>query len=230
MKSKYKAKEGVDFLLDPETSRATFIRNNKAALTHGGYSLQVPETIMQAALDSDLGFEVGLLKGQLTNIATIGGDLMQELYEEGEKAQALAVSLSCADRAARIVPQLLKAVEHQQQNTKGLTTKQKNARKRILKKLQNNSLSALDVAYQFELNELGKLPQFVVDLLQLEIVTPNKEESDLGLDRQQINELLKEYQQTNQREALTIELRKNEVAKVKKRINNSIFSGEIQND
>lgn len=230
MKRKSRAKEGIDYLLDPETSRATFLSNNKAALIHGGDAVQVPEKVLQAALDIDLGFEVGLLKGQLANIATIGKELVSELYEEGEKAQALSVSLSCADRTARIVPQLVKALEQHSKSTSGLTAKQKNMRRRILRKLQSNSCSALEVAYLFELNELGELPEFVAGLLQQEITRSNEEDFDAEMSREQINELLAQYKNSNQEETLELEIREKDIAEVKAKMNRSIFSDEGLND
>ncbi len=230
MKKKYKAKEGTDYVIDPITMRATFTRNNKAALTHGGHSVQVPEEIMQAALDTDLGFEVGLLKGQLANITTIGTELIHELYEDGEKAQALSVSLSCADRTARIVPQLVKALEQYTKATEGLTVKQKNARKRILKKLQNSDYTALEVAYLFELNELGDLPKFVVDLVQHEIKHLSNDEVDSGLSRHEIKELLNQYHDSQIQEVAIQATRENEVAQVKADIKQSMYSGESSNE
>ena len=217
-------KQNKNYYLDPVTSRATFIKNNKAAMTHGGYSRDIPQELIDAALENDFGYEVGVLKGQLTNLLTIGNELVDSLYNDGEKARALSVALSCADRASRLVPQIQKAIEGHTNSSSGLTAKQKSQRKRVLKKLADGNCTALDVAYQFATQELGELPSYVNTLLSLQLKTESGEQIEELISKEEIRRKLEEYWQEAGEDQVLSAQRKQQVDSIKTQINSELFN------
>lgn len=218
-----KTQKGVDYTLDPITSRATFKKNNKAALIHGGYSHDISDRILEAILDNDLGFEVGILKGQLTNIHTIGGELTRDLISQGEEATALSVILSCADRSSKLVPQIQKLLLHSEAQYNALTHKEQAARKRWLKKLKDGVCLPSEVAYQFETQQLGEPPAYVHKMIDIELRSSDSKVEDELFSRTDLQQQLCEYWEATKKEAKNKQLRQEEVHDIKQKINKEIF-------
>ncbi|EPR2983068.1 hypothetical protein [Vibrio parahaemolyticus] len=225
-----KARKNVDYTLDPITSRATFKKNNKAALIHGGYSREINENLLEAILDNDLGFEVGVLKGQLTNIHTLGSELTQKLLLQGEEATALNVALSCADRASKLVPQIQKALESPLTADFELDAKKQRQKNRWLKRFHAGECSASDVAYQFEVNNLGQPPLYVMKKLEAEIKSAPSDIDDAQYSREELQQQLMEYwQETASEEQLRNE-REQAIQREKKRISDRFFNSSNASD
>lgn len=220
--------EGKDYFLDPETKRSCFKTNNKAALIHGGYSKQIPEEVLHAMLNNDLGFEIGILKGQLSNLATMGAEVVNELQQQGEKATALSVALSCADRASKIVPQIQKALESPLVINKEPDPKVLRTRNRWLKKLQAGGCLPSEVAYQFEVNNLGSLPEYLMKRLEIELKNIEPELEEELYSREELQKKLTEYWKEVDSEELTKLERKNTIHKEKQRINEQFFNSEAK--
>jgi hypothetical protein len=136
---KNRCAENKDYILDPVTRRAKFLKNNQATLIHGGFSKQIAPELLEAALDTDLAFETGLLKSQLTNLATLGTSIISKLIEDGDELSALQLALACADRTAKLVPQVQKLLESDLVNIKVPDIKQDKLKNRILKKFNDKS-------------------------------------------------------------------------------------------
>ncbi|MGR5069307.1 hypothetical protein [Vibrio alfacsensis] len=227
--SRSKARKGKDYTLDPETRRSRFIKNNTAALVHGGYSKQLPAEVLDAITDNDLGFEIGVLKGQLSNITFIGEQLIGELEQQGDIANALSVVLSCADRAAKLVPQIQKALESPIVTDSNTDVNKLRLKNRWLKKLQNGDCLASEVAYQFEIHQLGHLPLYVIKKLESELKNNAFETDDAPYSREDLQQQLNEYWLTTQDEEENRSLRSIKISKEKKRITDSFFSSATDN-
>ncbi|MGF1754889.1 hypothetical protein L4C33_14995 [Vibrio makurazakiensis] len=226
-----KARKDIDYTLDPITSRATFKKNNKAALIHGGYSHDISDSILEAILDNDLGFEVGILKGQLTNIHTLGSQLTQTLLLQGEEATALSVLLSCADRSSKLVPQIQKLLKNSAAQHNSLNHKELAARKRWLKKLKDGVCLPSEVAYQFETQQLGEPPAYVQKMIDVELRSCDSEVEDELFSRTDLQQQLCEYWEATKKEAKNKQIRQKEVHDIKQQINREIFEpSEGNND
>lgn len=221
---KVRAAHGKDYLIDPTTRRSKFIENNKAAMVHGGYSTEIPSSIVDALLDNDLGFELGILKGQLCNIATIGQKVIDNLIAEGEEATALNVELSCVDRSVKLIPQIQKVLESQITEPLPDYQKTNRARSRWLKQLYKGNCSPSDVAYQFEVHQLGELPQYVQKMLSKELSMQQTEIEHENLSREQILEKLEDYKRAVAAEVDDIKQRELAVSIEKQRINQDLFA------
>ena len=219
-----RTKHGKDYLIDPATRRAKFIENNKAAMIHGGYSADIPPSIIDALLDNDLGFELGVLKGQLCNITTIGKRVINSLIAEGEEATALNLELSCVDRSVKLIPQIHKLLESKITRPAPDYQKINKIRARWLKQLYNGNCSPGDVAYQFEVHQLGELPKYVQQMLSNELSAQQTDTEHDNLSREQILEKLEDYKVTIAAEEEQIKLRQLAVSKEKQRINQQLFS------
>lgn len=224
------AVEGKDYELDPKTKRSRFKQNNTAALTHGGYSKQISPDLLTAMIDNDLGFEVGILKGQLSNLAVMGEQLIQDLHQQGESATALSVALSCADRASKLVPQIQKALESPLVSNTELDPKKQRLKNRWLKRFHAGECSASDVAYQFEVNNLGQLPLYVMKKLEAEIKSAPSDIDDAQYSREELHQQLMEYwQETASEEQLRNE-REQAIQREKKRISDRFFNSSNATD
>lgn len=221
---KDRTRKGKDYLIDPATRRSRFIENNKAAMVHGGYSTEIPSPIVDALLDNDLGFELGILKGQLCNIATIGQKVIDNLMVEGEEASALSVELSCVDRSVKIIPQIQKVLESQITAVLPDNQKTNRARSRWLKQLYKGNCSPSDVAYQFEVHQLGELPQYVRYMLSKELSMQQTEIEHENLSREQILEKLEGYKTAVAAEVNDIRQRELAISIEKQRINQELFA------
>lgn len=213
-----------NFKIDKDTRRSTFLKNNNAALTHGGFSKNLPVDLRSALLDSDLGFELGMLKGQLSNIATLGAQAIKELIEAGDSLSAAKLSLSCSDSATRLVPQIHKLINATSEldvdegKTKG--------RNKWLRKFRAGGCNALEVAYQFETNQLGEVPEYIRKTIDSELRVIEPESIPDLHTREELNQKVLQYRDNLKLEADSRSKRKAEVDLEKKRINTQFFGGE----
>ncbi|MGS0692311.1 hypothetical protein [Shewanella sp. 30m-9] len=222
MKKTKKTKQNTGYIIDPKTRRSQFQSNNRAALVHGGFSNKIPEELLGSILDNDLGFELGVLKGQLSNITLLGQEVITRLITEGEDSVALSVVLSCADRTAKLVPQIQKVLDSSLAKTGSVQLI--NSRNRWLNKLYKGKCSASDVAYQFEVHQLGELPDYVQRMLSIELSAQQTDTDHENLSREQIFEKLEDYKVTIAAEEEQIKLRQQAVSKEKQRINQHLFN------
>lgn len=227
---KSRAVKGKDYELDPTTKRSRFKKNNNAALIHGGYSKQLSPELLAAVIDNDLGFEVGILKGQLSNLAVMGEQLIQELHQQGESATALSVALSCADRASKLVPQIQKALESQIVLDTEFDSKKRRLKNRWLKRFHTGDCSATDIAYQFEVNDLGQPPLYVMKKLEMEIKSSPSDIDDSQYSREEIQQQLMEYWKETASEELRRDEREKAIQQEKKRISDHFFNSSNTRD
>ncbi|ELH0894522.1 hypothetical protein Q9887_001399 [Vibrio fluvialis] len=227
---KSRSVEGKDYELDPTTKRSRFKKNNNAALVHGGYSKQLSPELLAAVMDNDLGFEVGILKGQLSNLAVMGEQLIQELHQQGESATALNVALSCADRASKLVPQIQKALESPLVSNYELDPKKQRLKNRWLKRFHAHECSATDVAYQFELNNLGQPPLYIMKILDVEIKDTPSDIDDALYSREDIQKQLMEYWKESDSEEQNRNKREVAIQREKKRISEHFFNSTNSTD
>lgn len=221
-----KAVEGVDYDIAPTSRRAQFKKNNQAALVHGGFSNHLGPELLAVITDNDLGFEVGVLKGQLSNLTMIGDFVIKELHQQGESVTALNVALSCADRASKLVPQIQRALESPLITGESLSQQKVKIKNRWLKKLQAGGCSAMEVAYQFEVNQLGSLPNYVVKKLEFELKNATVEIADELFSRQDINKMTEEYWNKVVSEPDEKEQRLKAIHIEKERVNNKFFTSD----
>jgi hypothetical protein len=222
MKKINKAIENKDYVIDPSTRRSQFKKNNSAALIHGGFSKRIPDELLDPILDNDLGFELGVLKGQLSNITLLGQEVITRLIAEGKDCIALNVVLSCADRAARLGPQIHKVLDSSfAQSESPQVIKD---RKRWLNKLYKRTCSASDVAYQFEIHQLGELPKYVQQMLLQELTIQQVDAEYDYLSREQILQKLEDYKRTIADESNQIKQRELTVSIEKQRVNQELFA------
>lgn len=228
MKKDYKklniAAEGKDYTLNANTRRSCFQNNNKSALIHGGYAKNIPEELLAAILDNDLGFELGVLKGQLTNITTMGMGIISDLIQDGESTTALEVALSCADRSAKLVPQIQKILEselviEEQENLKVIKT-----RSRLLKKLHAGLCLPSEVAYQFECHQLGALPDYVNQMLKIELKEQQPELEVELYSREELQSKISDYWLNVEQDKVAQLERNAEVTAEKDRVNAQVYS------
>lgn len=227
---KSRAVKGKDYELDPTTKRSRFKKNNNAALIHGGYSKQLSPEFLAAVIDNDLGFEVGILKGQLSNLAVMGEQLIQELHQQGESATALSVALSCADRASKLVPQIQKALESPIVLDTEFDSKKRRLKNRWLKRFHTGDCSATDIAYQFEVNDLGQPPLYVMKKLEMEIKSSPSDIDDSQYSREEIQQQLMEYWKETASEELRRDERETAIQQEKKRISDHFFNSSNTRD
>jgi len=221
--NKIGSKDPLNFSIDKKTRRATFLKNNKAALVHGGYSQKISEELMVSVLAGDLGFELGVLKGQLCNIASLGDRAVKSLSEQGDDVSALKVALACADSTSRLIPQIQKVLESELSNIGEIDEMTLKARIRWLRKLRAGGCNVLEVAYQFEINELGSLPGYVQKQLESELKTIEPDLISELYTRQELTKKLQEYWDTTEAEPEEIAQRKEAIDLEKRRINNQFF-------
>lgn len=222
MKKAKQAKENKDYIIDPKTRRSKFKDNNRAALIHGGFSNNIPEVLVGSILDNDLGFELGVLKGQLSNVTLLGHEVITRLITEGDDSAALSVVLSCADRSAKLVPQIHKVLDSslaQADSPQVIKT-----RKQWLNKLYKGKCLASDVAYHFEIHQLGELPGYVQKMLSNELTAQQTDTAHDNLSREQIFEKLEDYKTTIAAEEEQIKWRQQAVSREKQRINQQLFT------
>ncbi|UML94181.1 hypothetical protein [Shewanella xiamenensis] len=224
MKKIRTAAHDKNYIVDPATRRSKFIENNKAAMIHGGYSVEIPPSIVDALLDNDLGFELGILKGQLCNITIIGKRVINSLIAEGEETTALNVGLSCADRSVKIILQIQKLLESKL--TKPLPDHEKTNRSRTrwLKQLYIGNCSPSDVAFQFEINQLGQLPDYVQQMLSKELAMQQINAEHDNLSREDILAKIEDYKASIAMEKEQIKQREQSVSIEKQRINQQLFA------
>jgi hypothetical protein len=216
--------ESKDYVLNSSTRRSCFQNNNKAALIHGGFSKNIPEELLTSILSNDLGFELGVLKGQLSNITTMGMGIISELVQEGEKTTALNIAFSCADRSAKLVPQIQKILEsglvkEEQDEPKVIKT-----RTRLLKKLHAGLCLPSEVAYQFECHQLGELPDYVDQMLKIEFKEKEPEVEIELYSREELQVKVSEYWQGVEQEKESQLERKADIEAEKKRVNAQVYS------
>ncbi|WP_448247579.1 hypothetical protein [Thalassotalea agariperforans] len=221
------AKKTNNYTLDPKTRRARFLKNNSAAIVHGGYSKNISEDVLNAIKDTDLGYEVGVLKGQLSNIATMGMGVVADLIKVGEKAEALNIALSCADRSVKIVPQIQKAIESYITSKELLDDKKIKIKNRWLNSLRAGKCEPSEVAYQFEVQQLGELPSYVAQMLALELKNPNIELVEELYTRDEIKQKINEYWQEVELEPNLQDSRSKEIAIEKQKINQQLTSSKV---
>lgn len=230
MSKKKSAIKGQDYEIDPSTKRSKFQKNNSTALIHGGYSKKVPTELFNSMLDNDLGFELGVLKGQLSNITILGEEVITRLVNEGEDSVALSVVLSCADRTAKLVPQIHKVLDSSFAKAESIQVNK--TRNRWLNKLHRGNSSAIELAYQFEIHQLGELPKYVQQLLNQELSNQTSENEHEELSREQIFEKLEDYKNTINTEKMQLKQRALSISIEKQKINEQLFNGsdrEIEN-
>lgn len=215
--------EPLNFSLDKKTRRATFLKNNKAALVHGGYSQKLPEELIASVLAGDLGFELGVLKGQLCNIASLGDRAVKSLSVQGDDVSALKVALACADSTSRLIPQIQKVLESELSNIGVIDERPLKARSRWLRKLRAGGCNVLEVAYQFEINELGSLPGYVQKQLESELKSIEPELIPELYTRQELTKKLQEYWDITEGEEAQMAQRKIAIDLEKERINKQFF-------
>jgi hypothetical protein len=216
-----KAKQ--NFSIDKKTRRATFLANNQAALVHGGHSKNIPEEVMNSVLAGDLGFELGMLKGQLSNIALLGDKAIQSFSDQGDAASALQIALACADSTSRLIPQIQKALESQLSNNEQVDESTVKMRLRWLKKLRAGGCNPLEIAYQFEVNELGSLPSYVQKQLENELRVVEPELVPELYTREELKQKLQDYWDKTEKEAELIVKRKAVIDLQKQRTNEQFF-------
>jgi hypothetical protein len=219
-----KSIERKDYVLNPSTRRSSFQNNNKAALIHGGYSKNIPAELMEAVLGNDLGYELGILKGQLSNISTLGMGIISELLEEGERSEALSVALSCADRSARLVPQIQRIVELNSIREEVPDSKVIKTRSKLLKKLNSGLLLPSEVAYQFEYQQLGELPDYVNQMLKIELKEKEPEVEVELYSREELQVKVSDYRLALEQEKESQVERKAEITAEKERVNAQVYS------
>ncbi|MBL4828474.1 MAG: hypothetical protein JKY55_01055 [Aliivibrio sp.] len=225
---KRKEQQTKNYSIDKTTRRATFLKNNKAALVHGGYSKKIPETLVSSILAGDLGFEIGMLKGQLSNIALLGEQAIDALTQQGESALALEVALSCADSTARLIPQIQKALESHLSVAEELDSSVTKTRTRWLKKLRAGDCDALEVAYQFEINDLGELPNYVHKQVDNALRAIEPELVPELYSREELSLRLQSYWQKTEGEEAAQQQRKLTINAEKQRINEQFFGAPIK--
>ncbi|MCE0493113.1 hypothetical protein [Vibrio salinus] len=228
-KIKSLAVKEIDYELD-SYRRARFIKNNKAALIHGGYSRDMPPEVKDAFLANDYSYEFAQLKNQVAQIAILGGSRIEELYEQGDVSSALAVSLACADRVSKLIPQIQKALESPLLADDELPPAKQKIKNRWLKKLQTGGCTALDVAYQFEVNDLGSLPTYVLKKLDFELKNTTVEIEDELFTRQDIDKMTEEYWNNIESERTKQEDRLKAIHLEKARINKKFFGDNEESD
>ena len=219
--------KGKDYLIEPESKRSIFLKNNQAALLHGGFSQRIPEALMDSIIDSDLGFEVGILKGQLCNIATIGMTTISDLSEKGDNAMALTVLLSCADRSSKLVPQIQKAIEHYNANETQLNESQLKSKNRWLKKLHSGNCLPSEVAFQFEIHQLGGLPSYVDKMLALELTDQKQVIRDEIYTKEELQQKVSEYWKNTKNEEVHRTEREEAITIVKQKIHEQLVSPQV---
>jgi hypothetical protein len=222
--TKNRAKPGKYYHLDHLTRRSRFIEHNKAAIVHGGYSTDISASIMDALLDNDLGFELGILKGQLTNLATMGRKVVNNLIAEGDETSALHVELSCIDRSIKLIPQIQKMLAAKKDEPVTDCKKISKARTRWLKQLYMGNCSPSDVAFQFEIHQLGQLPDYVQQMLSKELAMQQINAEHDNLSREDILAKLEDYKASIAMEKEQIKQREQSVSIEKQRINQQLFT------
>lgn len=220
---------GIDYELDPSTRRAQFKKNNQAALVHGGYSKHISTELLEAVAGNDLGFEVGVLKGQLTNLTIMGDQVIRDLQQEGENVAALQIALSCADRASKLVPQIQRVLESPLLLTEEQTEKKRRLKNRWLKRLHEGECSASEVAYQFEINGLGELPFYLVKTLEIELKNDTSDIQEELYSREQLQQMLSEYWDGTVAEEEVRRERAVAIHQEKQRINKRFFTPSSNN-
>ncbi|MDD2342336.1 MAG: hypothetical protein PHV54_05545 [Tolumonas sp.] len=226
---KSRAISGLDYVVDPRTKRSKFIENNKAAMIHGGYSVEIPESIMNALLENDLGFELGILKGQLANLAIIGRKVVNDLIVAGEETKALNIELACIDRSVKLVPQIQKVLASKEVSSLPDMEKIANARVRWLKQLQKGNCTASELAFQFEIHQLGNVPDYVQRMLLRELSIQQPEFENENLSREAIFEKLETYKNLIAQEKDERQQREIAVSLEKRKINEQLFD-DLKND
>jgi hypothetical protein len=216
-------KVNQSFSIDKKTRRATFLANNQAALIHGGYSKNIPEEMMNSVLAGDLGFELGMLQGQLSNIALLSDKAIKSFSSQGDDASALHVALACADSTSRLIPQIQKVLESELSNNDKVDDRVLKFRFRWLKKSRAGGCNALEVAYQFEVNELGSLPSYVQKQLENELRTVEPELVPELYTREESKQKLQDYWNKTETEAALMVKRKTAMDLEKQRINEQFF-------
>jgi hypothetical protein len=217
-------KVNQSFSIDKKTRRATFLANNQAALVHGGYSKNIPAELMNSVLAGDLGFEYGMLKGQLANIALLSDKAIQSFSSQGDDASALHVALACADSTSRLIPQIQKVLESKLSNNDQFDDRAIRLRSHWLKKLRAaGGCNALEVAYQFEVNELGSLPSYVQKQLENELRTVEPELVRELYSREELKQKLRDYWDETETESELMVKRKTAIDLEKQRINEEFF-------
>lgn len=212
-----KRTQNKDYILDPKTRRAVFLKNNKAALVHGGYSKQLTDDLTDALLTNDLGYELGVLKGQLINLTSIGDKAISYFLSQGDSISALQMAISCAECSARLVPQINKLIELKPlDENRDVILK---LRTRWLKKLRAGGCSASEVAYQFEVNDLGELPRYVQMQIENEIKNTEPELSPELYTREELEQKLSLYWAEVDSEQQEIEHRKKKILAEKDKFN-----------
>ena len=216
-------KKKQNFSIDKKTRRATFLANNQSALVHGGYSKNIPKELMNSVLAGDLGFELGMLKGQLSNIALLGSKAIQNFSEQGDAASALHIALACANSTSRLIPQIQKTLESQLSNNEQVDESTVKMRLRWLKRLRAGGCNTLEVAYQFEINELGNLPNYVQKQLENELRTIEPVLMPDLYTREELKKKLQEYWDETEVEVTEMARRKRSIDLEKQRINEQFF-------
>lgn len=212
-----KRTQNKDYILDPKTRRAVFLKNNKAALVHGGYSKQLTDDLTDALLTNDLGYELGVLKGQLINLTSIGDKAISYFLSQGDSISALQMAISCSECSARLVPQINKLIELKPlDENRDVILK---LRTRWLKKLRAGGCSASEVAYQFEVNDLGELPRYVQMQIENEIKNTEPELSPELYTREELEQKLSLYWAEVDSEQQEIENRKKRILAEKDKFN-----------
>lgn len=225
---KKKNKEKPFFSIDKKTRRATFLVNNQAALIHGGYSKNIPNELVESVLAGDLGFELGMLKGQLSNLALLGDKAVKYFSSQGDDVSALQVAISCSDCTSRLVPQINKLLESHISSGVNADDSLLKIRTRWLKKLRADGCSAVEVAYQFEVNELGDLPHYVQIQVDNELKNAEPELAPELYTREELNQKLQSYWDEVEDESEQLALRKNAITLEKQRINEQFFGAEAK--
>jgi hypothetical protein len=216
-------KVNQSFSIDKKTRRATFLANNQAALIHGGYSKNIPEEMMNSVLSIDLSFELAVLKGQLCNIALLGDKAIQSFSDQGDAASALHIALACADSTSRLIPQIQKVLESELSSSEQVDDRVAKLQFRWLKKLRAGGCNALEVAYQFEVNELGSLPSYVQKKLEHELRTVEPELVPELYTREELKQKLQDYWDETETEDDLMVKRKTAINLEKQRINEQFF-------
>lgn len=227
---KSRAVECQDYELDPITKRSRFKKNNKAALIHGGYSKEMPPEVEEAFLANDYSYELALLKNQASQVALIGGRFVDQLMEQGDISSALSVSLSCADRMSKLIPQIQKALESPIVSGSEFDPKKRRLKNRWLKRFHNGDCSATDIAYQFEINDLGQPPLYVMKKLEVEIKSDPSDIDDAQYSREEIQQQLMEYWKETASEEQRRNEREEAIQQEKKRISDHFFNSSNTND
>lgn len=228
-KTQLETKKGKPFYsIDKKTRRATFLANNQAALIHGGYSKNIPVELMDSVLNGDLGFELGVLKGQLANLALLGDRAVKYFSSQGDDVSALQIAISCSDCTSRLVPQINKLLESHLSSGEDVDNSVLKMRTRWLKKLRAGGCSPVEVAYQFEVNELGELPHYVQIQVDSELKNAEPELAPELYTREELNQKLQSYWDEVDGESEQLALRKHAIDLEKQRINEQFFGVEVK--